>query len=64
MIPVSNGERIRSMTDEELAAMYTNFMNDVLEQNGMTDEFELDSRFAAMMLDWLKQPYMEESDEE
>ena len=53
----NNAQRIRSMTDEELAEWMSVFMRDILSTNDMDDDFEVDPSFAEDMLRWLKQPY-------
>ena len=57
--PKTNADHIRSMTDDELAAGCANFVNEILAQNGMCDEFTLHPDFTATVLDHLKQPYKE-----
>ena len=49
------------MTDEELAVWFGEFVNRILSENGMDDEFELDSDFVADMLLWMKKTYKEDT---
>ena len=57
----TNADHIRSMTDEELAAWVAEFVELVLEANGMDDKYKLAKSFETNVLDKLKQPYKEES---
>ena len=57
----SNADHIRSMTDEELAKWVTEFVELVLEANGMCDEYELHHEFESNMLEEFKQPYKEDA---
>ena len=57
--PFTNADRIRAMSDEELARIFTNFFVTVAEANNipvvLDDNFELDH------LDFLKEPAEEET---
>lgn len=58
--PMTNADRIRSMSDDEMTKWIVKFMNEVLQANNMADRFELDANFAVDMNIWLKKPYKEE----
>lgn len=55
----TNADRIRAMSDEELAKWVTEFVELVLEQNGLDDKYELSPNFKTDMLVNFKKPYKE-----
>lgn len=54
--PITNADRIRSMTDEELASWVTSGIKSVLAR---CKGYELSTAFEQEMLDWLKEPIEE-----
>ena len=53
----SNVDHIRAMSDEEIAEWLTDFVELVLEANGLCDKYTISKDFAANVLKSLKQPY-------
>ena len=53
--PITNGDRIRSMTDEELADLLHDFGMSSLVENGKTAIAISAEKYHILM--WLKQPY-------
>ena len=57
MIPISNAERIRSMTDEELAK----FLDDSNSQGCVCPTKDCEATCTQCIVNWLKQPYKEDT---
>ena len=54
-VPQSNGDRLRGMRDEDLAAWVTNFVQDTFAASGLAD-CVLEHGFESNILEWLKRP--------
>ena len=54
---MTNAQRIRAMTDEELAELMTRFVGACIEQLPYECRAKLDDDFQEQSLKWLQQPY-------